>query len=78
MDNLILTLTIAFVLIAIALSLLGIGWLITGKSKIKPGACGRLPNKNKDDSCGDKTLCDLCENDKSDCEKDKSDTDPKV
>jgi hypothetical protein len=60
MDNLILTLAIAFVLIVAALAFFGIGWLITGKSKIKPGACGRTPTENRGKDCGDQSSCDLC------------------
>lgn len=65
MDNLIATLIAAFILILASLALLGIGWLITGKSKIKPGACGKLPNQKKDKSCGEKSSCDLCEKNKT-------------
>jgi hypothetical protein len=45
----------------VAIGLLGIGWLLTGKSKIKPGACGRDPTKNKDENCSEsKISCGLC------------------
>lgn len=60
MDNLIITVTIAFVMVFICLCLLGISWLITGKSRIKPGACGKTPTQNKNNECGDITSCDLC------------------
>lgn len=61
MSTLFLTLAIAFVVVVIALALLGISWLLTGKSKIRPGACGRDPTKKQeDDSCGTTTNCHLC------------------
>jgi hypothetical protein len=63
MTPLLVTISLSFVIILIALTLLGIGWLITGKCKIQPGACGRDPTKKqaKGDSCGDKVSCQLCE-----------------
>ena len=69
MSTLFLTLGIAFVVIMVALALLGISWLITGKLKIRPGACGRDPtkNRNEDDSCGTGVNCHLCK--KSDQKK---------
>lgn len=60
MDQLIPTLMGAFIIILIAIALLGIGWLITGKSKIKPGACGRTPSENRNKDCGESSACDLC------------------
>lgn len=61
MSTLLLTLTIAFVIVMLALAGLAIGWLLTGKSIIRPGACGRDPTKKRDDkSCGTNT-CSLCE-----------------
>lgn len=61
MSNLFLTLVIAFVIIVLAIASLAIGWLITGKTKIERGACGRNPNQKKDDSC--QSTCDLCSTD---------------
>lgn len=62
MSTLTLTLIIAFVLVVIALAGLAIGWLLTGKSIIRAGACGRDPTKKQDDkSCGTNTTCSLCE-----------------
>lgn len=60
MSNLFLTLMIAFVIIVIAIACLAIGWLITGKTKIERGACGRDPNKKKDECDTDKSSCGLC------------------
>lgn len=60
MSTLLLTLTIAFVIVIIAVSLLAIGWLVTGKSRIQAGACGRDPNKQKDEGCNT-AQCQLCE-----------------
>ncbi|CCB85988.1 MULTISPECIES: hypothetical protein [Parachlamydia] len=55
------TLIIAFFAIIVALLLLGLGWLLTGKSKIKPGSCGRDPTQKKDNECGDQFSCTLCD-----------------
>ncbi len=59
MSNLFLTLIIAFVVIVIAIACLAIGWLITGKTKIERGSCGRDPTKKRDEDCST-TSCDLC------------------
>lgn len=62
MSTLLLTIFIAFVIVVVAISFLAIGWLITGKSKVQPGACGRDPTKKRDQKdCGDTTSCSLCE-----------------
>lgn len=58
MDTLLITLGIAFVLVLAAVGLLAISWLFTGKSTLRPGACGRDPTKKKSSECGS---CDLCE-----------------
>lgn len=80
MSTLLLTLAIAFVIVVIALGLMAIGWLITGKSRIQPGACGRAPNrkKNEKEGCGTNISCDLCEkpNDNVKKQDDKKGMDP--
>lgn len=53
-----MTLIIAFVVIVFAIACLAIGWLITGKTKIERGACGRNPAEKKDESC--QSVCSLC------------------
>ncbi len=58
MSNLFLTLVIAFVIIVLALACLAIGWLITGKTKLEKGACGRDPTQKKDDHC--QSICHVC------------------
>lgn len=73
MDTLMPTLAFAFVAILIAVMLLGISLLLTGKSKIKPGACGRAPiqpNKRAE-QCGQQTACQLCENENCKIESEK-------
>lgn len=66
MSTLVLTLLIAFVLILIAIGLLAISWLLTGKSRIIPGACGRDPTKNRNKDCdGEDISCILCKKDHS-------------
>ncbi|HRD55649.1 MAG TPA: hypothetical protein PLC42_04540 [Parachlamydiaceae bacterium] len=72
MENLISTLIAASVLILMALCLLAISYFITGKSRLKPGACGRAPFKNKDGSCGTESSCELCKKpEEKDEDKDK-------
>lgn len=58
MPNLFVTLVIAFVLIVLAIASLAIGWLITGKTKIERGSCGRDPTQKRDENC--RTPCELC------------------
>ena len=60
MSNLFLTLVIAFVIIVVAIACLAIGWLITGRTKLERGACGRDPTKPRDESCETTTSCNLC------------------
>lgn len=57
-----LTLMSAFIVVVIALALLAVGWLLTGKSKIRAGSCGRDPTKDRDRSehCGTDVSCHLC------------------
>ncbi len=63
MTTLLLTIAIAFIIIILAVASLAIGWLITGKMKIRSGACGQDPNKKRDEaSCGTGS-CNLCERD---------------
>jgi hypothetical protein len=66
-NTLLLTLGIAFVVVVLSMALMGISWLLTGKLKIKPGACGRDPNKKRDEECGTDVDCQLCK--KNDDEK---------
>lgn len=54
------TAIIAFVLFLIAIILISTGLILMGKSRIRGGSCGRLPSKNKDDSCGTDQSCSLC------------------
>lgn len=61
MDTLFLTLIISFIFVIIAVALLGLSWLITGKSKIQPGACGRDPTKKREKDCSTEVSCHLCE-----------------
>ena len=69
MSTLLITLLLAMVIILAAVSLLCISWLLTGTSKLQPGACGRDPTKKKDDkSCN--VSCHLCEKPKDECKID--------
>lgn len=62
MFNLLITIGISFVIITICMTMLGIGWLITGKSKIRLGMCGKIPTqkRNKSKGCGSDQSCPLC------------------
>mgnify|MGYP000623788274 CR=1 FL=1 len=64
LENLFMTIGIAVVVALIAVALLGIGWLITGKSKLQAGACGRAPDKKRTKECGTQAHCMLCDKDK--------------
>jgi hypothetical protein len=69
MGNLLATIIIAAIFIGIALSLLAVGWLITGKQKIKRGMCGKDPKKSRDDNCNNNPSCSICEPPKKKDEK---------
>lgn len=56
-----LTLLIAFIVTMVAACLLGLGLILTGKSKVKLGSCGRDPNKKQNDDCGTDVSCTLCD-----------------
>lgn len=60
MSTFFLTLILACGVVGFALLALGIGRLITGKNRFKPGSCGRNPHEKQDESC-EKTSCSMCE-----------------
>jgi hypothetical protein len=62
MTTLLPTLALAFVIVLIAIACLAIGWLTTGKSKIRAGACGRDPTKQQSEKegCSTEVSCSLC------------------
>lgn len=60
MDNFLTTALVAGVVVAGALFLMAIGWLVTGRSKMTRG-CGMDPTKGRDEQCGTKASCDLCD-----------------
>lgn len=60
MSTLITTIILALIIVIICLGFLGLGALLTGKSKIKLGSCGRDPTKK---DCGEKKSCGVCEDD---------------
>lgn len=67
MSTLVVTFLIAFAVVTVALGLMGISWLLTGRLSIRPGACGRDPTKKRseDEGCGTDVNCSLCKkNDK--------------
>lgn len=57
-----LTIGIAFIVVIIAIGLMGISWLLTGRLKMRPGACGRNPHqdRNGEAGCGTTASCFLC------------------
>jgi hypothetical protein len=57
MDSIITTIALAFVFIALGIAALAIGYLVTGRSKMRGNKCGTNPH---DKSCDTKTHCDLC------------------
>ncbi len=65
MGTFFITMIIAFIIVLLAVAALGIGWLLTGKPKLKAGACGRDPNKKQDEDCGSSVNCQLCEKPKN-------------
>ncbi len=68
MDHLLFTILAAIVLMGLAVTLLAIGLILTGKSRLKKG-CGSLPQGRKKD-CQGKSSCSLCHKDS--CDKDGS------
>ncbi|MDF2577477.1 MAG: conserved putative rane protein [Chlamydiales bacterium] len=63
------TLLATIVIFGLAIIGLMIGWIITGKSKLKRGSCSSVPNDPKDDECGNKASCSLCGKGPKDMEK---------
>lgn len=61
MSSFLTTAAIAAIVVVIAILIMAIGWLLTGKSKIVRGACGMDPNKLRKDKCGTDIKCDLCD-----------------
>ncbi len=60
MKPLVITLILAVLLVALALAGLAIGLILTGKSRLQLGACGRYPKRRRDEHCGVETHCPLC------------------
>jgi len=62
MSTLALTFLIAFGFFLAALALLGISQLLTGKSRLRAGMCGRTPEEKRDakKGCGNKFSCGIC------------------
>lgn len=66
MNQLIFTFILTFVIIMIAIVMLGIGYLLTGKTKIRGGSCSRVPGKPDVDKEGS---CNICGRKPEDCEE---------
>lgn len=58
------TLSFAIVLIILSMIFIAISLLLTGKSKVRKGMCGKNPNEKRNKDCSNKSYCDLCENEK--------------
>ncbi len=59
MSQILPTLIVAFILILLACLGLAIGWLLTGKTRLR-GSCGGIAGKKRDDSCDRDITCGLC------------------
>ncbi len=64
MDSLVLTIIAAVILMLLVISGLGIGLILTGKSRLKRG-CGLTPKQKKKGDSG----CPLCGDKKDECDK---------
>ncbi len=64
MSGFVLTLIISVILVLLAVGGLCIGLIITGKTHIVRGACGRAPSTRRDEHCGKEVQCTLCESNK--------------
>jgi hypothetical protein len=60
MSGLVVTIIITVILVLLAVAGLSIGLILTGKSRLDRGACGRIPQKKRDDHCGQDIVCPLC------------------
>lgn len=63
MESALPTIALSLGLVLAAFALLAIGYLLTGKSKLRPGGCGRAAVEfDKDKKCGtEKANCPLCQ-----------------
>jgi hypothetical protein len=61
METYIETFTLSIVLVLIALVLISLGWLFTGKQNIKRGMCSRDPTKVNKESCEKEQSCPMCD-----------------
>jgi len=68
MKTALVTFILTFAIIFIALCMLGISWLLTGKSRLRVGMCGRTPTQKRDakNGCGKDITCGLCGRDGKD------------
>jgi hypothetical protein len=62
MSNLLTTIGLAVIVVLIAIGVISIGWILTGKSRVRLGMCGRDPTVKRTDEegCGTGISCDLC------------------
>lgn len=70
MENLITTFLFVLFLLLACVCLLGIGRLLTGKSRLRTGMCGKIPKKpGEKSSCDERREgCSLCGTDTRDSE----------
>lgn len=60
MSPTVLTFILAFVLVLLAAVGLAIGYILTGRNKLRR-MCGSTPNKKPGKDCGKDATCPLCE-----------------
>lgn len=60
MGNLMATLLIASAVILLALLILGIGWLLTGKNKLRSSCGGMNVHLSNKEGCGSAISCPSC------------------
>jgi hypothetical protein len=59
-----LTLILAIGLVFLSLFLIALSLFLTGKMRVKIGACGKFPGKKKGE-CGEASSCELCSSNKN-------------
>lgn len=67
MSTITITIIAAILLMGLVVVCLAIGWILTGKSRLRRGTCGGLPQKGKKTTpcsiCGAEKVCDDTEKD---------------
>jgi hypothetical protein len=63
MNNVFTTIFLTIIVVLLAMAVIAIGWLLTGKSRVRLGMCGRDPTAKRNDKegCGKDISCSICE-----------------